>query len=68
VHRPAVDLYPVARPVEDEPTDAHDTGAASLQLLPAQQCTDAAHELLRRERLHDVIVGPELEPEHAIDL
>ena len=59
-----------AREVDAQAADLLHGGAGrgAVELAPAQQRAHAAHELGDRERLGDVVVGAELEAEHAVDL
>src|SRR6266542_1842700 len=65
----AGDRDPVSGEVDpDVPDLADPAGGRSVELAPAQDCPRPADELGHRERLRDVVVGAQLEPEHPVDL
>jgi hypothetical protein len=73
-HRRAIDAHLPAAGVHLDPV-AHDDhrrlGSRRPRrggAVPAQDGLDASDDLAWRERLDDVVVGPELQADHAIDL
>ena len=69
VHGAVVDDDLVAAEVDAQAAhDAHRLAARGLELAAAQDRAHAAHQLGHRERLRDVVVGAELESEHAVGL
>src|SRR3954469_13150511 len=64
LERRVVDVCATARQVEAKAAELH--LGHSLCRAAAEQCTDARFELAERERLHEVIVGTEIERAHAL--
>ena len=64
----AGDLGPHPRHVEDDVAGADRRRPARRPLGPAQDGPDAGDELARAERLGQVVVGAELEPEQLVEL
>ena len=68
-HRPAADPRLPAHAVDLDVADQRPRRAvAGGPSVAAQDGLHPGDELARRERLGDVVVGAELEPEHAVDL
>ena len=61
-------LGPHPRHVEDDVADADRLGGVGRSFGPAQDRPDAGDQLARAERLGQVVVGAQLEPEQLVEL
>ena len=67
-HVPALDQHPPAVDLHPHHTHREDLLPGRPAVGPPQDGPDPRHQLARAERLRDVVVGAELEAEHAVDL
>ncbi len=68
---PGAALDPSPLEIDDQVAMADDppaTGVGKVAVRPPQEGLDAAHELAQPEGLGQVVVRPELEPDHLVDL
>ncbi len=68
VHGRAGHLGPHPRQIEGDVADADGLGGLGRSLGPAQDRPDAGDQLARTERLGEVVVGAQLEPEELVQL